>query len=681
MDHYWPRSELSELSEHLTERRQDFYRHIESTGRLQRWRASTRLFRGYAAYGGNGQSNRVVFAGEQGEQVRVRLNHYAGIAQVIHTLITGSPPTTRAIAATDGHEGADQAVLANKLIDYSRKTHGLEGCFERAALYALVSGEGWVYLNWDPHKGRILGVDQPEEEGGEARLMYEGDVVCEALHPVDVWRDPDVQLDAGKPFEWIGVRRRRNRWNLVAQFPEHKDVILNASDHDAVDGKHSELFDREQATGKTYDRCYVNEWYHLPCPALPMGRYAWQVAGEVIAAGDYEMEHLPCYPMFPDTQEDSPYGFTPLWHLMGPQEGYDAIASAALTNVETFGVQNVWIKKGDNFKFTKLASGLNVFKTSEEPKALQLTSVASDAYKMMELLQGVMEILSGANSTMRGDPQANLKSGSALALVQSLAVQHNSGHHRSYANLVEQVYTGLVKLWQKHVTSPRIAEVLGDDEEVAAQEWSGASVAEVSRITVEMTNPVFSTSEGKKQLAEYLVANGMADRHEFLQVLQSGRLDPILKREESQRRMILRENDRLRKGEPVVALWTDKHRLHMREHAVLLDDPAIRFDPDRAAAIYQHINEHRDALFNTPMELLEAIGEPPPQGPPPGPPEGPGLPPGSPPGPGAADEPVRAPVPAVQAEAQQMGGQGVDLPAMPKMPAPGQQVGPPVVMG
>jgi len=669
-DYYWARAPRDELAEHLNEKKEQYYRYIEDTGRLETWRASTRLLRGYDAEGGLGQSQRIRFGGDQGEEVRLRINHYAAIVQGIHTLITGSPPTTRAIASTAGREGVDQAAICNKLLDYDRKNSGLERLLDRAALYGMASGEGWIYQNWDPNAGRVIGTQPSQTEDGEESLVYEGDVIAEALHPVDVWRDPDVQLDAGRRFEWLGCRRRVNRWNLVQQFPEHRDALLSAGDEGEL-GDQTELFDRDRTTGKAKDNCYLNEWYHLPCPALPQGRYAWLVADKVIAEGPMpEGMPLPLFEMMPDTQEDTCFGYSPMWHLMGPQAAYDAIASAALTNVEAFGVQNIWVKRGDAFDYDELSSGMNVLQTSTKPEPLQLTKISEDAYKMLELFRESMELLSGANSVMRGDPQASLKSGAALALVQALAVQHNSGHHRSFASLVERVFTGRLKLWQRYVKVERTAEIVGDDEQVAAQEWKGDSINGVSRIAVEMTNPVFATSEGKKQLAEYLVANGMADRHEFLQVVQTGRLDPIMKRDESQKRMILRENDMLRKGQEAAALWTDRHRLHMREHAVLLDDPEIRFDPQAAQFIYAHINEHRDLLFSTPIELLEAIGEPPPTGPPPGPPQGPppGSPQGQPPGPPPGDDPVKAPVPVVEAGTNPMGGSEADLPSMPSMP-------------
>lgn len=671
-DFYWARAPREELAQHLLERKEAYYRHIEESGRIGLWRRAIRAFRGY----NGGDSSAIQFGGEQGEQVRGQLNHLAAIIQSIHTLITGAPPTTRAIAATSGRKGVDQAAICNKLLDFDRKQNGLDKLLARAALYGMTSGEGWIYQAWDPNAGRPIGT-QPNSAGEEV-LVYEGDIVTEALHPIDVWRDPDVQLDAGRPMEWIASRRRVNKWSLAAQFPEHRDSILNSRNEVNL-GDSTELFDRTTKAGREIDYCYLNEWYHLPSPALPQGRYAWLVGDAVVSDGPCPYEALPVYDMMPDIQEDTCFGFTPMWHLMGPQQTYDAIFSAAISNLETFGVQNIWVKRGDAFDYEQLSSGLNVIQTSTKPEPLQFTKISEDAYKMLDLVRRDLELISGANSVMRGDPQASLKSGAALALVQAVAVQHNSGHHRSYAQLVERVFTGRVKLWQKFVSVPRVAEIIGDDERVAAQEWTGDSVSGVSRVSIEMTNPVFASSEGKKQLAEYLVANGMADRHEFLQVVQTGRLDPIMQRSDSQKRMILRENDLLREGKEVKALWMDTHRLHMREHAVLLDDPEIRFDDEAAQRIFDHITEHRNLLFQTPIELLEAIGEPPPSSPPPGPPSPGGPSPGAEQGPPPQKQ--KAPVPAVESGQNPMGGPAAGLPNLPNMPAPGDQVNPTAPMG
>ena len=53
-----------------------------------------------------------------------------------------------------------------------------------------------------------------------------------------------------------------------------------------------------------------------------------------------------------------------------------------------------------------------------------------------------METLSGVNSVARGNPEASLQSGTALAMVQSQALQFMSGLQQSYIQLIEDVGTG-----------------------------------------------------------------------------------------------------------------------------------------------------------------------------------------------------------------------------------------------
>lgn len=715
-DYYFARAPREELEGELLERVKRYYQHVQETGRLQLWRRSIRCWRGYDANGGWANSQYIHFGGEQGEEVRFRVNHYGAIGQGIHTLVTGSPPTTRAIAATTGREGEDQAAVADKLLEYDQKQQGLTRLFARAALFALHSGEGWIYQAWDGSKGRETGTQPVDAEGmpvegmnGERpdgpedseeekeedtpevageRILYEGDVTTEALHPIDVWRDPDTRLGAGHPFDWIGSRRRISRWRLVAQFPEYREHLLSIDEWD-VDSSSTEreLFEtyRSAAALKgSADKVYVYEWYHPQCPELPMGRFAWMVGGKIIWEGPYpyQRDQLPLREMMPDIEERSCFGYTPMWNLLAPQAAYDSIFSTGVSNVETFGAQNVWTRKGDPVDIDKVSSGFNNIQSNTKPEGINLTSVAEETFKFLEITQTVMELLSGANSVMRGDPDASLKSGAALALVQAVAVQHNSGHHRSFAWMVEKILSDRIKLWQSFATSNRTAEIAGEDERTAAQEWNADTISGVSRVSVEMTNPIFATSEGKRQLADNMADRGWVDRHEWLQVVKTGRFDPILKREVAERRLILRENEKIRNGEEVKALWGDRHRLHMREHFVELTDPQVRFDDQAVSRVMEHITEHRNLLFETPPELLEAIGEPPPMAmtpPPPGmeDPLAGGLPPPGPPMPPDA-EPQVAPVPAVgpPGVGNPMGGSDASLPNLPNMPAAGAQVNP-----
>lgn len=647
---YWARKDGADLINELHERADQYYEFVQSTGRLALWRRALRQFRGYDPDGGYLNSKAVTFDGEQGELVRLQTNHFAGMIQGVHTLVTGTKPTTRAIAAMGTSDSQEDAAVADKILEWDISQKRVGETLAQAALVAMHSGEGWVYQAWDAMQGDIIG---QRPDGG---FLYSGDTHTQYMHPLDVIRDPYARLEGDQPMEWIMVRRKVNRATLMQQFPDHAESIdQERLSTDSVKQDRA-LFGYESKHRTKQDYVYLFEFYHDRTPALPGGRVVWFIGDAKLIDGPLPYAELPVHPIYPDTDDEVAFGFTPMWHLLAPQAAYDSIISAAQTNIDAGGINNFWLPTGEAVEVEDIAGGMNLIKSAVKPEVIEFARVSDDALKVAELHEKNMEKLSGMNSVTRGEPDANLKSGAALALVQSMSVQHNSGHQRGYAGLIERVYSARVRIWQRFVTQERVAEIAGEDERVNAQRWTGESMQGVTRIKVELSNPMMSTTQGRTELADKLLAAGFITRpEEYLGVIATGRLEPVLKAPREQLRLIARENDRLRKQEPVKAIAiVDNHELHIHEHATLLTDPAIRFDDAKAEAVLMHIQEHMDLSAPQPM-----------------PGDAPANDNGAPP---EEEQSAKPPVPANDNGApSEVTGQSADLPNMPTNPATGEQ--------
>ena len=155
-------------------------------------------------------------------------------------------------------------------------------------------------------------------------------------------------------------------------------------------------------------------------------------------------------------------------------------------------------------------------------------------------------------------------------------------------------------------------------------------------------------------MAEKLFDKGSISPQEFIQVITTGSLDPVLEGENSQIELIRKENELLMDGKPVKAIVGDRHFMHAEEHMTVVNDPQLRTlaaqgDPDALAivkAVLDHIMDHKnlsqtqDPFFAQVVKEPMAQAPPPPQGAPqgpgPGPQEGPppqvdGAPPEPPP--------------------------------------------------
>jgi hypothetical protein len=158
---------------------------------------------------------------------------------------------------------------------------------------------------------------------------------------------------------------------------------------------------------------------------------------------------------------------------------------------------------------------------------------------------------------------------------------------------------------------------------------------------------------------------------EYLQVLNTGRLEPLTESDTNQLNNIRTENEFMMEGKPVNVIPGDDHPLHIKEHKCLLDNPEIRNNGQYVQAVLAHINQHADAwdMGDRILAILQGMRPPgmmmmpppgsgappesagqqppnPPGGRPPGPPGGPPgpLPPPSRPAPGILPN-ARPPMP------------------------------------
>ena len=160
--------------------------------------------------------------------------------------------------------------------------------------------------------------------------------------------------------------------------------------------------------------------------------------------------------------------------------------STAVTNQSTFGVQNILVPKGHDLSTAQMSGGLNVMEYDPkvgEVKALNLTQTPAEIFNFMQMLEKLAETISGVNSVARGNPEASLKSGAALALVQSQAIQFSMGLQQSYAQLVEDLGTGTISILKTYAQVPRVAAIAGKANRPMMKSFVGADLDQINRLS------------------------------------------------------------------------------------------------------------------------------------------------------------------------------------------------------
>lgn len=594
--------------------------------------------------------HQIIFSGEQSELASMAVNHIRNLGQHMLVMVTSNRPSWQARSTNTDYKSLVQTTLANNLLDYYMREKELEAIVTKAVEYSIVLGSGFIKMEWNSTSGEVY--DFNEDTGVEIK---EGDVEFTLLSPLDVVYDSTKENYSQN--DWVLARSFKNKYDLAAKYPEFEDEIKNL-----VTKSEMNRYRFEFGAFDDTDDVPVYEFYHKRTESMPDGRYLLYLDEDIVLMDTPNpYRGLPIYRISPADILGTPYGYTPLFDLLPLQDAVNTLHSTILTNQSAFGVQNIAMPRGSDVIPGALSGGLNVFEYNPQygpPHAINFTQTPAEVFKYIEILEREMETLSGVNSVARGNPQASLESGSALALVQSMSLQFMSGLQASHVRLLENLGTGLINLLKDFASAPRVAAIVGKNNRTKMKEFKGDDLSTINRVIVDLGNPLSRTTAGRVQMAETLMQMKPEEFSidQYFQVISTGSLDTMTEGINNEMLLIRSENEKLVEGSTdILALATDDHTNHIKEHKVVLADPDLRLDRDLVARTLAHIQEHINLLRTTDPDLLAYLGQPQPQ------PEQPMAPP-------EAQMPLESPVTGPDIEVA-----GSELPSLPTSPAPFDQ--------
>jgi hypothetical protein len=655
---YFASASPQELAATALKKADSFFNALNANAYLEKLTSMWHAY--YGSYSDDmGHSHSISFTGEQGELVNVPVNHFRNLAQHIHVMVTSNRPVIEARAINTDYKSQAQTYLANGILEYYMREKRLEDALKKACELAIVMGAGYIKMEWNTSAGEIYDTDTETEEP-----IFEGDIEFSTLTPFDVIVDGTKE---SWDHEWIMVRSFQNRYNLMAKYPELASKIA-----DLPSKSDSAVYRLAVWSNDETDDVPVYEFYHKRTAALPNGRYCLFVSPEIVLLDtNLPYRDIPIYRIAPSDILGTPYGYSPMFDVYPIQECLNALYSTVMTNQNAFGVQNIYVPRGADIAINTLEGAMNIIEGNAKPEPLNLTQTPAEVFRFIDMLVQASETISGVNSVARGNPEASLKSGTALALVQSMAIQFISGLQQSYVRLIESCGTAVVNMIKDFGHTPKVVALVGRNNRTRLKEFTGESISAINRVVVDVGNPLARTLAGRVQMAEQMMQMKIIKNPtQYFQVVTTGRLEPMFEDEMDQFLLIQSENEQILDGEKVMASPFDNHRVHIMDHRKVFNDPELRKDPELLRNAHEHIQEHIDLLRSTDPDLLQLIGEQPLNPPGQMPPDG-QLPPGpmNPPQDSLQGQPVLQPQGAMPQAGEQMqgGGQTANIPNLPNV--------------
>lgn len=620
---YFARADIETIGPLLVEEVEKFYRFLLASGMFNRFYDCHLNYHGISPKT-SATSHQLNRGGKSGQLSMMKVNHFRNLGQHLLQLTTSQKPAPQPIATNTDAKTQEQVVIAKGILEYYSREKRIERILRNAAEHAVVYSEGYVLTEWNPSLGDEIGKDNNS-------VIRNGDIDCSNILPVDLIKDSSK--DSYRELDWVIVRRWKNKYETAAKYAVNREDAINGNEtndevvNDILASDAKSIYDRTRLgisyggwkSGLLEDSLDIPvfEFYHKKSPAVPAGRkVVFLQSGTVLYDGPLGVNGVPVRRIAPGDLVGSPYGYTPMFDLLVLQEAIDALYSAVTTNQITFGVQMIMAMKGGDIDFKQLARGLSFIEYAtpdNKPEPLNLTHTPAEIFAFIKQLEQCMETLSGVNATVRGNPETSLKSGSALALVQSQAIQFSNGLQQSYAQLVEDVYTDMLNNFKSFANDMRTITIVGKHNRSMIKSFNKDSISDVNRVVVDVAPAISQVAGGRMEMANNLLQQGMIKRpEEYIAVFTTGKLDPMIEGDVSELINIRSENEAMADGQPVFALPIDPHSLHIREHRCVAASPEVRNNPEIVQALSNHILEHVQFLADPALaNLMMVIGEQP----------------------------------------------------------------------
>lgn len=680
---YWAAETSDKICSALCTRIDNYFQFVRASGRLALW---TRIWRQY--YAGMLEGAAMMPDGDTEELIGMQVNDFRNLVQHLIVLTAGQRPAFQPRANNSDHKSQTQTILAAGILDYVMHNKRLERVAKEALELGLLMGGGYGVADWNATAGtevqagncnacQGMAVDPAQQPcpacngTGVGGVEKAGDLDFWACGPLEAVHDfTRPRADA---HQWWCLRTYRNRYDLAAKYPVD---VFGAEVAQRIIGlpiRPDNVKRPRFVNLYRYDTDDVELWQfrHARTDALPDGRLVIFAEPDVLLYdGPLPFRDINVFPLLPANMIGTAGGYSPVFDLLAPQEAINALYTTIASNQAAFGVQNVCIPNGSDLDVADLG-GLKIVKYDPKypkPEGLNLTSTPPEIFTFLNLLKQANETNSGINAVRRGDPAQALgknASGSALALLDAKAIEFQSTLQQQWVDFLEDMGSATLNLYRDFAKAPQVAMLAGKNNRSYLKEFTGADLDRIDRVTVELGNPLARTTSGRTQIAQDLLANGLVKTaEEYLMVITTGRLEPVMEGTQKELLTVKEENESLADGsQPAIAISGQNHPIHIREHLAAVGSPSSQTDPEAIQRVLAHVQEHVMLWKTDDPAILAACGVPPPpmMMPPPGMAPG-GLPPGG--------EPPPAMPPGV-AEGQP------NMPQMPVNPQSGERAAPP----
>jgi len=580
---YWAKAPASEIAKEIKAVWSDYHRWLESSG--QKYLIQTC----YDAFYNFDQGGFGLTKSKDGSSVKLKVQHLKSIIERIHSLVTQAKLSFDVKSNKSDAASMMTSDFGKGLLEYINTAKGMDGISSDMVETGLQCLDSYVYAPWDFLQGERIRDNH-----------FAGDQSFKVLTRFDVASHKKL-----KNSPYYIVRELVNRYDLAAQYPHKADQIMQ------IGGKTENEYLVTPTDSQNDDDGEMVEIYtliHDKTLALPNGRLTI-ICGDNEVLDDVALPYrlLPVVHFQAGKIQQSVLADSPITSLVSIQQGIDALYGAVLSNNLNYARQNIW--SPSPIQVETLSEGFNNIVSAQEPKPLQLVASSPETYNLINGLKSEQQVISGIGNVARSNPEASLKSGTSLALMLSIAVQHVDSTQKAYAAAVGKLASIVIANHQQFATEPRLIEIGGVSKKSFVKSFTSKDLEGISRVSCDVGNPLTQNMAGRMEWVTNAMQMGvLKDPVKIVEFMRTGQVDSLTEDTFKDSVLIRLENEMMMKGENPIVMNTDNHPQHILEHKELASDPAMRNNPQLMAALNQHQLDHIEAMKNLDPDLAAILG-------------------------------------------------------------------------
>lgn len=615
---YWARKTGEDFTSAIAEKEEAYFESARNRGLIAMWLTA------YAAHHGltpddlrDFATQTIGFTGNELELLRFHLNLVRPYIRHQTSLALGEPAAFKALVNNSDHRSLAKSLLTDKIINALYKRYAAPLDMEVAESDGAF-GLGGTHYRWDFLGGDDMKVPREVQlEDGSTVEHYKieksGEPIVTLVYPWTLVQETRVSGE----HQWRMVRETDSRWNLIANFPQHKEKLLAVrTDYDRYD--FGTLFRLEELYYASKDQLTVKHFYHKRCAAVPEGRYVMMVNDIILWDGPCPRKRgMPIAVMQSGKFIESTFGYADAWDLIAIQQALNQVNSDEMQNYATFGRQSIAIEKGTEVTIDAIAQGTAFYvpPNAQMPRAVQLAAVPATLPDLKSYLHKMLDTVSGQNAASRGDPDPNVRSGEMNALLDSIAIRYQSFRQDAARRFRIEGATIQLDMITRYGETPFLVDIAGIEQRSYVAEFTKEDLSGVQRIDIEQVSPLMQSTAGRLQLVTALRNMPPEDRAAAYEMITSSNTTRWLKTENACEQLIRKENELLVTGSaPVYVSQGDDPFKHypmhfaMREQLLAADTP----DLEAIARINDHLLEHTQQYLSSSPVVSQFQQIPPP---------------------------------------------------------------------